>query len=112
MRQACTGKIAPVRAYLIVFLAYGTERGTVRRALKVMLVVGTLLTIINHGQDFVSGTFSWHWIPPIMLTYLLPFCVATYGDVQGRLQHETAPMATTRPDQVESLHSAESGCRE
>jgi len=93
MRQASTGKIAAVRAYLIIFLTYGTERETVLRAFKVMLVVGTLLTIINHGQDFVSGTFSWHWIPPIMLTYLVPFCVATYGDVQGRLQRERTPSA-------------------
>jgi hypothetical protein len=64
MRQACTGRIGAVRAYLIVFLTYGTERGIVRRAFKVMLVVGTQLTVINHGQGFVSGVFSWHWIPP------------------------------------------------
>jgi hypothetical protein len=75
-----------------------------------MLVVGTLLTIINHGEDFVSGPFSWRWVPSILLTYLVPFCVATYGDVQGRLQREPAPIITARPAKADSLEEAESGC--
>jgi hypothetical protein len=47
--------------------------GTTRKAFLRACVVGTLLTVINHGDLIVSGQ-----LPPlikIVLTYLTPFCV-------------------------------------
>ena len=84
MKQAYAGKITALLEYPRTFLAYGTERGAVQRAFKVMLVVGTLLTLINHGQDFVSGVFSWDWIVPMVPAHLVPCCVAPYGEVQEK----------------------------
>ena len=52
---------------------------TARMAFKVSIVVGTILVMINHGDLILSGTY-----PPygkIFLTYLVPFCVSTYGAI-------------------------------
>ena len=69
-------------------LAYCIERDTLARSIKTALVVGSILALINHGQDFLSGQFSLHWIIPMLLTYLVPFVVATYGQVQGKRQRD------------------------
>jgi hypothetical protein len=48
-----------------------------RRSLVTMLVVGSILNIINQGDALLSpGTVNW-W--KLLLTYLVPFCVATFG---------------------------------
>lgn len=48
-----------------------------RRALLVMLVVGSVLNIINQGDALLHGGAV--NAPKLLLTYLVPFCVATYG---------------------------------
>ncbi len=48
-----------------------------RRALLVMLVVGSVLNIINQGDTLLHGGAV--NMPKLLLTYLVPFCVATYG---------------------------------
>lgn len=55
------------------------ERETVLRSLKVALVVGTALNLINQGDAMMNSE-------PInifkcLLTYAVPYCVATYGAV-------------------------------
>ena len=47
------------------------------RAFKVAAVVGTLLVAINHGDVFVGGG-EINWLK-IILTYLVPYAVATYA---------------------------------
>ena len=47
------------------------------RALRVALVVGTILNVINQGSQFSSpGEID---IMRAMLTYAVPYFVATYG---------------------------------
>lgn len=47
------------------------------RSLLTMLIVGSILNVINQGDAFVrSGTIDW-W--KLLLTYCVPFCVATFG---------------------------------
>jgi hypothetical protein len=71
-----------------VFLKYTFEGDTLSRSIKTALVVGSILGEINHGQDILSGRFSWHWIIPLLVTYLVPFSVATFGQVQGKRQRD------------------------
>lgn len=49
----------------------------VRRSVVVALVVGTLLNLINQ-PEVLQGDVSVIWWK-VVLTYLVPFCVATYG---------------------------------
>ena len=57
--------------------------GVPRRSLAAAVVVGTILNLINQGDALVAGA------PPawtkILLTFLVPYCVATYGAVSYRL---------------------------
>ncbi len=53
------------------------------RAIKVALVVGTILVLINHGDTLLQGTFSAKTLFQIALTYLVPYGVSTYANVQG-----------------------------
>lgn len=48
-----------------------------RRSLGVALIVGTLLNAINQGDVLLAGgELS---VIKMVLTYAVPFCVATYG---------------------------------
>lgn len=75
-------------AGLRTFVAYCIERDTLLRSIRTALVVGTILALINHGQDLFAGQFSWHWAAPMLITYLVPFAVATYGQVKGKQQRD------------------------
>jgi hypothetical protein len=50
---------------------------SLRRSLLVALVIGTLLNTINQGPEVLSGHWPVWW--KLVLTYLVPFAVASYG---------------------------------
>jgi hypothetical protein len=57
--------------------------GIPRRSLWVAIVVGTILNLINQGDALLGGaTIN---IAKLLLTYAVPYCVATYGAVSFRL---------------------------
>ena len=56
--------------------------GTPLKALLTASVVGTILTIINHGDVIIHGEFP--NILKVMLTYCVPFFVTTWGAVLGK----------------------------
>jgi hypothetical protein len=59
------------------------SNGVPRRSLIVALVVGTVLNLINQGDVLVGeGDVN---IAKLILTYIVPYCVATYGAVSYRL---------------------------
>jgi hypothetical protein len=62
------------------------ERGVARRSLIVAGVVGTLLNLINQG-DAILGGLAVNWLK-VCLTYVVPYCVSTYGAVSYRLAVE------------------------
>ena len=49
------------------------------RAIKVALVVGTALGIINHYDMFLYGTYSNRRIIQMIITYLVPFAVSLHA---------------------------------
>jgi hypothetical protein len=58
-------------------------RGTPKKAFFTALVVGTILTFINHGDLIMAGV-----APPLLkvaLTYCVPYFVTTWGAVTGKL---------------------------
>jgi hypothetical protein len=60
--------------------------GVPRRSFAVAALVGTLLNLINQGDALLVGE-SLDWLK-IVLTFLVPYCVATYGAVSYRLRIE------------------------
>jgi hypothetical protein len=58
--------------------------GVPRRSLFVALIVGTVLNLINQGEVlFGDGKIN---LVKIVLTYAVPYGVATYGAVSYRLK--------------------------
>jgi len=48
-----------------------------KRSLATMLIVGSILNLINQGDLLLrAGPINW-W--KIVITYCVPFCVATFG---------------------------------
>jgi len=58
-------------------------RPMLRRSLFTGLVVGTVLTAINHGVALAEGRFAASMMWQIPLTYAVPFCVATWGGLSN-----------------------------
>jgi hypothetical protein len=64
------------------FFTLALGDGTPCKAALTALVVGTVLTAINHGDTIIAGDF-----PPalkLILTYLTPYCVTSLGAVIGK----------------------------
>ena len=61
-----------------------TAPGVPRRSLMVAIVVGTILNLINQG-DALFGGRPINWLK-LVLTFIVPYCVATYGAVAFRLE--------------------------
>lgn len=67
--------------------------GTPRRAFLTALVVGTILTVINHGDLILAGI--WPSAMKVVLTYCVPYCVTTWGAITGkRAQWRRTQMAS------------------
>ncbi len=70
------------------FFAAATERSTVRTSAKVALVVGSILALINYG-DRIFVRYDMRpldWIK-LVVTYCVPYCVATYGAARYAVKH-------------------------
>jgi hypothetical protein len=68
---------------LIRACRYCLSDGIPQRSLYVALVVGTILNLINQG-DALFGPGPINWVK-VLLTYLVPYVVSTYGAVSYRL---------------------------
>jgi hypothetical protein len=62
---------------------YAVSDGVHKRSLIVALIVGTILNLINQGDALVTGAAV--DMTKLLLTYLVPYCVSTYGAVSYRL---------------------------
>lgn len=82
------------------FLSYALEDGIPRRSFGVAAVVGTVLNLINQGDAMVGGrALDW---TKIALTFIVPYCVATYGAVSYRLRQERDASCTGAPSRSPS----------
>lgn len=63
---------------------YCVSDGVPRRSLTVALIVGAVLNLINQGDALLrNGDIS---LVKMALTFVVPYCVATYGAVSYRLK--------------------------
>jgi hypothetical protein len=62
---------------------YAVTGGVPRRSLAAAVIVGTILNLINQGDALFAGRrLDW---AKLLLTYIVPYCVTTYGAVSFRL---------------------------
>ncbi|MFT6100320.1 MAG: hypothetical protein ACJAYF_002874 [Arenicella sp.] len=67
----------------LTFLQLAVSRGVVINAIKVSLVVGSILAIINHGSAILTLDISRQTWIKIFLSYIVPYCVASYSAVRA-----------------------------
>lgn len=65
------------------FVALALTKSVVARAVRVALLVGTILALINHGDALVRLAFDTNNVMKILLTYLVPYGVSTYSSVRA-----------------------------
>ena len=70
MTQNSQTKIPHFRQFLF-------EPITIKRALKISIVIGILLNLINQGDAVLAGTMPVLW--KIILTFCVPFAVSSYS---------------------------------
>lgn len=64
------------------FIRLAVNTQVVQTAIRVSLIVGTILALINHGDAILQLSLSTNNIIKILLTYLAPYCVSTYSSVK------------------------------
>ena len=65
------------------WIAAACEPAVVHRSLRVAAVVGTLLVAINYSDRALAGALGPSDWGKILLTYCVPYGVATYAAVQA-----------------------------
>ena len=63
------------------------RRDIVLNSLKVCLLVGTILVLINYFDRLFSGGLAGIDYLKMLLMYFVPYCVSTYGAVSVSLKN-------------------------
>jgi hypothetical protein len=66
---------------IVQWLNLAFRRDVVRRALRTAVIVGSILTAINHGEEIISCTLTRYAIGQICLTIMVPYIVSTTSSV-------------------------------
>ena len=67
------------------FLVIGTSPSVIKRGIKYSIIVGTVLTLINHGDSLLERELDKIKLLRIGLTYIVPYIVSTLSSVQAIL---------------------------
>jgi len=71
-------------AFLSTLVQTAFKRSIVQAAIKVAIVVGTLLNLINQGGRLFDGLpLSWFHVG---LNYLVPYCVSSYSAARNEMR--------------------------
>lgn len=69
------------------WLEIALREDIVKRSLRVALIVGTILMLINYCDRFYLGTLQTTDYIKMLLTYCVPFSVSTYASVHTVIHH-------------------------
>jgi hypothetical protein len=83
------------------WVATATDRAIIGRSIVTCLIVGALLTVINHGDQLARGEFNSAMAWQIGLTFLVPFVVATASGAAA-IQSQASRSAQTAALDAES----------
>ena len=64
------------------FLKNWFRKETTFRAVKVALIIGPILTIINQHDVILQGQFDFKFFYKLVLTFMVPYCVSAYSSAK------------------------------
>ena len=70
------------------FIKVALLKEVVFMALKMSLIVGSILALINHGDAIFEGILTRGNVCQIILTFLVPYSVSTYSSVKAIQRHD------------------------
>ena len=76
------------------------SRHIVRTSVYTSLVVGTILTLINQGDIYLANRVTATILIKTLLTYVVPYCVSTFGALSAA-RVRWADRAATRSADLE-----------
>ena len=82
---------------LRTWLSTATHPATARRAAITALIVGVILTVINHGPALLAGQVTGERIFQILLTVMVPYTVSTISSVATRHEMSSVRTPATAP---------------
>jgi hypothetical protein len=91
-----------------LFLKYAKERVCVIRSLKIALIVGTVLAFLNHYDSIFAGTVDSTGFFQIIITYAVPYSVATFGSAM-QARHMELAQRKRKSETIESIRSGTHG---
>ena len=91
---------------LKIYMTILCEKEILLKSLKISIIVGTLLNIINQGDAIFSLNFEDINYIKSLLTYMVPFLVSTYTAISMKLKFKVGE--TTRIDTTLQCQ----GCKE
>jgi hypothetical protein len=106
MRTTPTVEVTSKRGNQHPLIMYCFERSTLWFSIKMALVVGTILGIINHGQAIVTGHFTSDRLLPLLLTYCVPFSVSLFSQIQGKRQRDLLQAESSSPTMPPAMETA------
>lgn len=65
------------------WLKMAMRRSIASRGVRVALLVGTALVVINQGDALYRGDWTFALMAKIVLTYCVPYAVSTYASVSA-----------------------------
>ena len=71
-----------------IVLKIAFSKNSIIKSIKLALVVGTILNLINQGTELIQLDWSSLNIPKFFLTYLVPFSVSTYVGTRTKLEFQ------------------------
>ena len=86
MKNSSTETVLIQHSEKLNLLQLAFSDGTTKKAFFSALVVGSILTGINHGDMILSGEYP-YW-PKVLLTYFVPYCVTTWGAITVKLSRQ------------------------
>ena len=65
------------------FWAIALSKQVFPRAVRVALIVGTILALINHGDKIIPVSMTSLDLVKVVLTYFVPYSVSTWSAVEA-----------------------------
>ena len=75
-------------------LRFIRSRDIVQTSVYTALVVGTILTLINQGDIYLADHVTGIVLVKTLLTYVVPYCVSTFGAMSAARVRRTTDDAT------------------
>ena len=81
-----------------IYCTIAVSRNIVNKALKVSLLVGSALNLINQGDILLAFNFEQINLVKFLLTYLVPYSVTTYTATSMKVEFQIGTKAVIAAD--------------